>query len=564
MAESAPLPADPLPPVRQRAGALLRVAGLALTGVLVAAAAGLAGFVAASQRSGGAEAEDAHGHEHGAGPAAPAGRPRFSPQTLGNLGVEVRTLAPGDHVVTIDVPAEVEAPPESSIDVAAPVGGVVRRVDVVAGQTVAADAPVLELVRDPFPRPTLAFTDAVLKPLHDGYRTARTALRAAAADDDVARRNLERFRASVGTDAGLVPSKVGRDLENEVALKARALESARSDLLRFGLTVAQVDAAQRGEGDVPESPPVEAVLARSGLWPPAAAEVRARLPEGDRDAPYTLAVVAELAAARRLTPDLVATLAAEPRVAAAFLDLAGLVQQGATPAGLRELDARGALEPVVVVRAPAGPPAWDVLSVAVQAGRRLEAGAPVATLRDRRTVHLRAAPTASEAAVLEHALAAGEPVSAEPLAPGFGPSVPATTLLRLEGGGHGSLVAAAENAVVATREVGGRTFRTWALREGAHYVLRVPSQRLPGRFVLPSDAVVTRGADQVVLLEDGTSFRAVPVRVEHRDAEVAVVAADGAVFPGDRVVVRGAFALSLALLAAEGGGGGGAHAGHSH
>jgi hypothetical protein len=55
----------------------------------------------------------------------------------------------------------------------------------------------------------------------------------------------------------------------------------------------------------------------------------------------------------------------------------------------------------------------------------------------------------------------------------------------------------------------------------------------------------------------------VPVRVEHLDASVAVVANDGAIFEGDGIVLKGAYALSLALQA----GSGGAvdpHAGHSH
>jgi multidrug efflux pump subunit AcrA (membrane-fusion protein) len=94
-------------------------------------------------------------------------------------------------------------------------------------------------------------------------------------------------------------------------------------------------------------------------------------------------------------------------------------------------------------------------------------------------------------------------------------------------------------------------------------VVRVPVERLPGRFVLPADAVASRGPDTVVLLEDGKGFLPVPVRVEHRDARVVVVAADGAVFPGDRAVVHGAYAVLLAVQAATGGGVD-PHAGHSH
>jgi hypothetical protein len=93
--------------------------------------------------------------------------------------------------------------------------------------------------------------------------------------------------------------------------------------------------------------------------------------------------------------------------------------------------------------------------------------------------------------------------------------------------------------------------------------VHVPVERLEERFVLPASAVVLRGSDMIVLLEDGDTFRPVPVRVEHLDSRVAVVANDGAIFEGDRVVLRGAYALSLALQAGAGGDAD-AHAGHSH
>ena len=46
----------------------------------------------------------------------------------------------------------------------------------------------------------------------------------------------------------------------------------------------------------------------------------------------------------------------------------------------------------------------------------------------------------------------------------------------------------------------------------------------------------------------------------HHDARVVVIPNDGAIFPGDRIAVHGAFPLSLALQAAAGGG----EAGHHH
>jgi hypothetical protein len=68
----------------------------------------------------------------------------------------------------------------------------------------------------------------------------------------------------------------------------------------------------------------------------------------------------------------------------------------------------------------------------------------------------------------------------------------------------------------------------------------------------------------VIVVQEGRNWRQVPVRVEYVDARVAVIpVANGGVFAGDRVVMRGAYALALALQAAAGGGVD-PHAGHNH
>jgi hypothetical protein len=195
---------------------------------------------------------------------------------------------------------------------------------------------------------------------------------------------------------------------------------------------------------------------------------------------------------------------------------------------------------------------------------RVEAGTPIADCVDRSEMWLQMAPAGPDLAALASALEADERVDAEPLVPGSGPALPGLPILQLippeTAAIHGSAVARAANEPIPSPE--GSRFRSWRLREGLRYLVRVPVERLPGRFVLPAEAVFPRGAAMMVLLEDGRSFRAVPVRLEHRDARLAVVAADGAIFPRDRVVTRGAYALSLALLAEPAAGGG--HAGHSH
>jgi multidrug efflux pump subunit AcrA (membrane-fusion protein) len=104
--------------------------------------------------------------------------------------------------------------------------------------------------------------------------------------------------------------------------------------------------------------------------------------------------------------------------------------------------------------------------------------------------------------------------------------------------------------------------RSWRLRTGLRYLVRVPVESLEDRFVLPAEAVTSIGAERIVFLRDGDGFISRPVHVEHEDDEVAVIANDGSLFPGDPVVMRGAFALGLALHA--GSAAADPHAGHDH
>jgi len=62
---------------------------------------------------------------------------------------------------------------------------------VVAGQKVAAGDPVAEIARDPFPRPVLTLTDAVLRPLDEDYHHSLSELRSAEAAHAIAKQELE-------------------------------------------------------------------------------------------------------------------------------------------------------------------------------------------------------------------------------------------------------------------------------------------------------------------------------------------------------------------------------------
>ena len=111
----------------------------------------------------------------------------------------------------------------------------------------------------------------------------------------------------------------------------------------------------------------------------------------------------------------------------------------------------------------------------------------------------------------------------------------------------------------------GLTYRAWRFKPGQKVRLLVPVNHFTRRVVLPAEAIVREGADAYVFRMNGKLLERVAVRVESLDSREAVLANDGALFPGDFVARNQAYQLNLAMKRTQGGGESGhSHAGHSH
>ncbi len=109
----------------------------------------------------------------------------------------------------------------------------------------------------------------------------------------------------------------------------------------------------------------------------------------------------------------------------------------------------------------------------------------------------------------------------------------------------------------------GQKFMSWKYRPGQRLQLQVPVEEWPSEFVVPVDAVAREAADWFVFRQNGRHFERVAVHVKFRDQTNAVVANDGAVFPGDVIALRSAHQMQMALKN-KSGAGADPHAGHSH
>ena len=342
------------------------------------------------------------------------------------------------------------------------------------------------------------------------------------------------------------------------------IANLRQELRLHGISDAELTEIESG-GDVALNPRVwKALLQRNGLWSEQADTLLAALPAAEQLKPWSVALVAELALQQLAVPQLLTWLGETPAAAAEFAGIAGLLQGGASVTQVRDLFELGAFAAEVSVSVPTGTADWDVHAVTVAPGDMVSAGDELLSIANMRSLRLVAHPAGGETAALLAALRSSQPVSAKPLVTGSGPDLADLTLLTVTANVDDEPVAyiTLENRELRNVEREGRQYRSWELRPGLRYMLRVPTEQLDNVVVLPVGAIVQDGAETQVFVRNGGDFLPAKVVLAYRDHEVVVLGGKSEIFPGDEVVVSNAFALKLALNA--GNGAADPHAGHSH
>ncbi|MHC4777975.1 MAG: efflux RND transporter periplasmic adaptor subunit [Planctomycetota bacterium] len=532
---------------------------------LVLTAVGLAGGWYAKSQTESAVAEEAAPQEETA-----EAETTLSPQALKNLGVTWGKAKKEDHVVCREIPAVVHEMPRSLRPVVARWGGTVKKIlpgdgssgnagGSFAGYVVKPGDVIMEILRAPLPMIDRALTGEIVAAVSEAVHEAATELRSARRALEVADLEWKRVKDLNEGEGNLpvIPRQTEINLHYE-KLKAMAdVERIQSKLYLHGLTEKQIEAVASGS-PVPPTPDLwKRALERNGLWPANGDDVLSHLPEGLKKHPWTFAGLGELNALGRCNEAFVTALAETKGLGRSFHELVALIQGGHSLSDAVDLYRTGSLDATIEVRAPDGAGAWEIRSVAVREGEMVQTGARLGLLANPERVLFELEAGGADMALVERALLEGAVLEARPLIEGVGPQLDSIRLVafRSEGEAHGEprAYAVVENIEVSMEGEGGRRrFRSWRLREGMRYMVRLPVKSLPGVFALPRGAVIRDGAEKVVFLRSGESFKSQPVHVVHEDFELAVVADDGAIFPGDPVVLSGAFPLHLALRAAEG------------
>jgi len=524
-------------------------------GVLVAFGVG-AGFFAARQGIKTADEE----------PAAAGGPNALSVQTLQNLGVTVGEAKLTEFVRSVKVQAVVKDAPRNTRPLSALLGGVITELHVRTGEMAKAGAPVATLSRAPIARPKLELTREIVAPVSEGLHSSLAKLRSASAQAVIAERELARLKKFSGSmekgELPLIPRKELIQLEYEVARTTQERLNAEDELSWHGLSPAEIDAVRKG-GTPPPSPQLwRRALKKNSLWGEVEDSIFEALSAVQRKRPWSVAVIGELSAAGLATPELAKAMRSEKEVSTHFIEAASLVLEGYSVANVELLARSGALNPEMVLRAPAGD--WDVAQINVRVGEKVDAGTTIALLHDARSMWLQLEPVGAEIGFVSAALLQGTGIRGRPLVADSGPILEGLRVERFETRAEDEARGAAGIAVAKNEAQFARDqkSRTWRLRVGLRYLVEVPIAAPAPRFVLPASAVTDLGAERIVYVRDGGTFRSVPVHVEYFDDEIAVIANDGALFEGDPVALTGAFALGLALQ--QDTGAVDPHAGHNH
>jgi multidrug efflux pump subunit AcrA (membrane-fusion protein) len=483
--------------------------------------------------------------------------------------LKVAAVKSQTYAVTEAVPARIAETPQTDRPLVAPIGGVVQAITPVLGQTVTSGDTVVTILRDALPRPSLVLTEDLLKPATEGYHQVKGELRKALKSVEILDSELSRL-AKVGgaTVDGLsiLPKQTQINLKYEKSKVEQDVANLRLELKLHGLSEAQVKKVEAGEEVDLNLQIWKAVLRRNGIWSERADAVLAILPAEKRDRPWVIATIGELQTQDLLTSELQEWLSHRSKATAYFIHVAGLLLQGESLESIKRLEELGALAPVVKVAVPADAPDWDVHSLLVRTGQHVDAGQSLLVLSNPRRVYLEANPVGHENIALLKALESGHPLSAVPLIGGDGPNLDDLKLQTLSGGDDGRSVARAvvNNQVGHTTKGDGRDFRSWRLRTGQRYMLRIPTRVIHGVVVVPAAAIAEDGVDRIVYVQKGDAYSAAKVVIEYSDHEVAVLGVGSELKAGDRVVTSGTFQIHLAARAAAGGGAVDPHHGHAH
>lgn len=493
------------------------------------------------------------GHDHGEHAHSENEEVKISEQALKNMGVEIKSVDSSSFTVYKPVPAIVKENPLNEQPVFAPFGGRIKSIESSIGEFKEEGSLLISLYRDAIKRPELKMVEGILSPASEEFHGAVTALR----QSITARRvliqeltRLEKFQKNSDTLA-LVPQKDLINLKYEIDKAERSVENSHKKLELHGLNAEDIELAYKGVYKADLIKIWKNALKANNIWSKNADLLLASLKENIAKNRWVIASIGELVAEDLLSEQLIEWLKNDKEASNHFLEIVSLLQDGRTISDLKALHSLGAFKEIIHIKAPINNSGWDIENILVKKGQKVEAGEKLLTLSDQSNVYLVSYPQASEVVDIIKAVKADSKIAAKPLTTGSGPILKGLQIDTIRGMEDGSeeVLISTQNLILKKRSKDKKAFRSWALRDGQKYILEIPVKEIEDVLVLPLSALVKHGPDQVVFVRENDEFIRRRVIVEYQNNDVVVIGQGSELLPEENMVISGAFALQLALIA---------------
>lgn len=500
-------------------------------------------------------AENHEGHDHGAEPHTDSENEevKISKQALKNMGVIIEAVDSSTFTVYKPVPAVVKENPLNEQPVFAPFGGRIESIEASIGEFKEPGQTLIFLYRDPIKRPELKMVEDILSPASEEFHEAVTSLRqnltaTRILEQELAR--LQKFQTSTDTLA-LVPQKDLINLKYEIDKAEKAIENSRKKLELHGLSQKDIEQATKGVYKADLYKIWKNALKANNIWNENADTILSNLDEVNTMNRWVIASIGELVAEDLISKELIDWFKKDKKTGAHFLEIVSLLQSGRTISDLKALHDLGAFKEVIQISTPSNQSGWDVENIYVKNGQKVVAGEKLLTLTNQSNLFMFSYPQSSEVVDMNRAVKSREVITAKPLTAGSGPILKGLQIDKIRGkdDGREEVIISVENSILSKSQKGNKKFRSWSLRDGQQYILEVPIRKVDDVIVLPLTAVIQHGPDQVVFIKENDQFIRRKVVVVYQNNEVVVIGEGSELLPEENMVISGAFALQLALIA---------------
>lgn len=500
-----------------------------------------------------ATTDEHDGHDHGEHAHTENEEVKISEQALQNMGVKIKAVDSSNFTVYKPVPAVIKENPLNEQPVFAPFGGRIKSIESSIGEFKKEGAVLISLYRDAIKRPELKMVEGILSPASEEFHEAVSTLRQNLTASRVLKQELarlEKFQKDANALA-LVPQKDLINLKYEIDKAERSVENSRKKLELHGLKAEDIELAQQGVYKADLIKIWKNALKANNIWSKNADLLLASLNGNASGNRWVIASIGELVAEDLLSKELIEWFNKDKEAGSHLLEVASLLQDGRTISDLKALHDQGAFKEIIQIKAPVNSSGWDVENLLVKVGQKVSAGEKLLTLTDQSNIYLVSHPQASEVKDIISAVQSDAKMKAKPLSAGTGPVLENLQIDTIRGAKDGKeeVLILTQNSVLKERIKDKHKFRSWSLRDGQKYILEVPVIELENVIVLPLAAVIKHGPDQVVFVQENDEFIRRRVIVTYQNNDVAVIGGGSELLPEENMVISGAFALQLALIA---------------